>query len=144
MFHPRFRSLLLFALAACTQSPPATPSSRDVRIAPDSAAIRRDVEHLASAALEGRGTGTAGNDSAAAYIARRFESLRLAMLPNGCSSPTGPLETRCSRKYFQPFVARSAAAAHVGLPSELPSQNVVAALRGSDPALAGEYIVVGA
>ena len=42
------------------------------------------------------------------------------------------------------FVARSAAAAHAGLPSELPTQNVVALLRGSDAALAGEYIVVGA
>lgn len=107
-------------------------------------AIRRDVEHLASDALEGRGTGTAGNDSAAAYIARRFESLRLAAPPNGCSKSDGALSTRCDRKYFQPFVARSAAAAHAGLPSELPTQNVVAVLRGSDPALAGEYIVLGA
>jgi aminopeptidase YwaD len=145
MRRPVFALVLsLFALAACAPSPPATPASRDDRVAPDSTAIRRDVEHLASAALEGRGTGTAGNDSAAAYIARRFESLRLATLPNGCPSPAGPLEARCGRKYFQPFVARSAAAAHAGLPSELPSQNVVAVLRGSDPALAGEYIVIGA
>ena len=107
-------------------------------------AIRRDVEHLASDALEGRGTGTAGNDSAAAYIARRFESLHLAVLPNGCGSSDAALSSRCSRKYFQPFVARSAAAAHAGLPSELLTQNVVAMLRGSDPALAGEYIVLGA
>src|SRR5688500_17870966 len=145
MRRPVFALVLsLFALAACAPSPPATPASRDNRVAPDSSAIRRDVEHLASAALEGRGTGTAGNDSAAAYIARRFESLRLATLPNGCPTPASTLEARCGRKYFQPFVARSAAAAHAGLPSELPSQNVVAVLRGSDPALAGEYIVIGA
>ena len=145
MHRPVFALVLsLFALAACAPSPPATPASRDDRVAPDSTAIRRDVEHLASAALEGRGTGTAGNDSAAAYIARRFESLHLATLPNGCPSPAGALEARCGRKYFQPFVARSAAAAHAGLPSELPSQNVVAVLRGSDPARAGEYIVIGA
>jgi Peptidase family M28/PDZ domain len=136
--------LSLLALAACKPSPPATPASRDTRIAPDTVAIRRDVEHLSSAALEGRGTGTAGNDSAAVYIARRFESLRLATLPNGCPSPPATLAGRCGRKYFQPFIARSAAAAHVGLPSELPSQNVVAVLRGSDPSLAGEYIVLGA
>lgn len=54
------------------------------------------------------------------------------------------LAPRCTRKYFQPFIARSAAAAHAGLPSELPTQNVVAVLRGSDASLAGEYIVVGA
>jgi aminopeptidase YwaD len=145
MRRPVFALVLsLFALAACAPSPPATPTSRDDRVAPDSSAIRRDVEHLASAALEGRGTGTAGNDSAAAYIARRFESLRLTTLPNGCPSPAGTLEARCGRKHFQPFVARSAAAAHAGLPSELPSQNVMAVLRGSDAALAGEYIVIGA
>ena len=94
--------------------------------------------------LEGRGTGTAGNDSAAAYIARRFESLRLTALPHACPGPAAVPESRCGRKYFQPFVARSAAAAHAGLPSELPSQNVVAVLRGSDHALSGEYIVLGA
>jgi hypothetical protein len=145
MLRPVFLLVLLpLALVACQPTPPATSASRDSRTGPDTAAIRRDVEHLASAALEGRGTGTAGNDSAAAYIARRFESLRLAALPQGCPSPAGALESRCGRKYFQPFIARSAAAAHAGLPSELPSQNVVAVLRGSDPALAGEYIVLGA
>ena len=137
-------ALLLFAFSACQPSPPAPPSARDARATPDTVPIRRDVEHLASAALEGRGTGTAGNDSAAAYIARRFESLHLAALSNGCPSPAGVLERRCERKFLQPFVARSAAAAHAGLPSELPTQNVVALVRGSDAALAGEYIVVGA
>jgi hypothetical protein len=145
MFRPAFlHALSLFALASCQPSPPATTATRDARVNPDTMAIRRDVEQLASAAFEGRGTGTAGNDSAAAYIARRFESLRLATLPNGCQSSETALRTRCERKYFQPFVARSAAAAHAGLPSELPSQNVVAVLRGSDPALSAEYIVIGA
>ena len=145
MFRPAFSlALSIVALAACQPSPPTTTASRDARIVPDSMAIRRDVEHLASDALEGRGTGTAGNDSAAAFIAWRFESLRLATLPNGCASSDAALSARCDRKYFQPFVARSAAAAHAGLPSELPTQNVVAVLRGSDPALAGEYIVLGA
>src|SRR5688500_6856450 len=135
-------ALSLLALAACHSSPP--PVGPDARVAPDTVAIRRDVEHLASDALEGRGTGTAGNDSAAAYIARRFSSLHLATLPNGCPGSNGALQVRCDRKYFQPFIARSAAAAHAGLPSELPSQNVVALLRGSDPALANEYVVIGA
>jgi aminopeptidase YwaD len=137
-------SPLLFAVVACQPSPPAPPSARDARVSPDTVSIRRDVEHLASAALEGRGTGTVGNDSAAVYIARRFESLHLTALASGCSTPVGVLEVRCERKFLQPFVARSAAAAHAGLPSELPTQNVVALLRGSDATLAGEYIVVGA
>lgn len=145
MFRPAFSlALSLLALDACQPSTPTTTASRDVRTTADTVVIRRDVEHLASAALEGRGTGTAGNDSAAAYIARRFESLRLATLPNGCEGSDAALHARCERKYFQPFIARSAAAAHAGLPSELPSQNVVALLRGTDPALANEYVVIGA
>jgi hypothetical protein len=145
MFRPALSlPLSLLALSACQPSPPSTTASRDARIAPDTTAIRRDVEYLASAALEGRGTGTAGNDSAAAYIARRFESLRLSALPNGCEGSDAALRSRCERKYLQPFVARSAAAAHAGLPSELPSQNVVALLRGTDAALANEYVVIGA
>ena len=144
---PRPASLLLLSLlaaAACQPAPQPTPVSRDVRVTPDTVSIRRDVEHLASAALEGRGTGTAGNDSAAAYIARRFQSLRLATVANGCGNGEASVADRCQRDYFQPFIARSAAAAHAGLPSELPSQNVVALLRGSDPTLASEYVIVGA
>jgi len=91
----------------------------------DSAAILRDVAHLASDSLEGRATGSAGNDSAAAYIARRLERLGL-------------------RAELQRFTARSAAAAHSGLPGELPTQNVVAIIPGSDPALRGQYVVLGA
>ena len=96
---------------------------------PDSAAIRADVVLLAGEALEGRGTGTPGGDSAAGLIARRFGALALR--------PLAPA-------YRQPFTARSAAAAHAGKPSALPTQNVVALLPGTDPALRGQYVVVGA
>jgi hypothetical protein len=37
--------------------------------------IRSDVAYLADDRLEGRGTGTAGNDSAASWLARRHASL---------------------------------------------------------------------
>src|SRR5215210_4219684 len=101
------------ALAACRMSAAAAPAS-----APDSAAdslrIRRDIAYLAGDALEGRGTGTAGNDSAAAYIARRLSASGLA-----------PAFTE-GRRFLQPFVARSVAAAHAGLAGELPTQNVAA------------------
>jgi hypothetical protein len=46
--------------------------------------------------------------------------------------------------YLQYFTARSAAAAHAGLPSELQTQNVIAMQPGSDPALRSEYVIVGA
>src|SRR3954464_3611554 len=79
---------------------------------PDSAAIRRDVVYLASDALAGRGTGTPGNDSASAWIARRYAAMRIA--PLGASGDA----------YFQPFTAHLAP--HAGRPSTLETRNVVA------------------
>ena len=95
----------------------------------DSAAIRRDISYLASDKLEGRLTGTPGNDSAAAFIAQRYKYLRLKAPYPG---------------YLQHFVARPAAAAHSGDTAGLKTQNVVAMLEGSDPVLRNRYIVIGA
>lgn len=95
----------------------------------DSTAIHDDIAYLASDRLEGRLTGTAGNDSAAAYIARQYARLRLREGSPG---------------YLQKFVARSAADAHAGITNGRPTQNVVAILPGSDPKFAGQYIVIGA
>src|SRR6185295_3232121 len=69
-------SLVIVTLGtnAC-RGPSSVPSPAAT---PDTAAMMRDVRYLASDALEGRGTGTAGNDSAAAYIARRFAGLGLS------------------------------------------------------------------
>jgi aminopeptidase YwaD len=109
-------------LAACTTQSAPHPS-----LQPDSLAIRRDIEYLASPALAGRLTGTPGNDSAAAYLARRYASLGLT-----AASPT----------YLQHFVARPPA--HNGASPSLPTQNVFAILPGRDAALRGQYVVVGA
>src|SRR5690349_14869025 len=151
---PRSRAIRVAALllAATTAfachhpaSAPAGPSP-----APDTAALMRDVRYLASDALEGRATGSAGNDSAAAYIARRFASLGLSPAFAGDTSrlctPAGGSRhaSPCNSRFVQPFVARSVAAAHAGLPGELPTQNVAAVIRGSDPALRDEYVILGA
>ncbi len=114
------------ALPACHAAAPApapVPAS-------DSLRIRTDIAYLASDRLEGRRTGTPGNDSAAAYIARRYRALGLAAM-----TPTS---------YLQPFVARPAASAHAGHPEALPTQNVVAMLAGTDPGLRNQYVVIGA
>lgn len=95
----------------------------------DSARVQADIRYLASDALEGRGTGTAGNDSAAAFAARRYGSLRLRPLAAG---------------YLQPFEARSAVLAHSGGLASVRTQNVVAFLPGTDAALQGQVIVIGA
>ncbi|MEO5590642.1 MAG: M28 family peptidase [Gemmatimonadaceae bacterium] len=127
----RSTALALFSLlviAACATGTRAPAPSPGQPIA-DSASIRRDIAYLADDRLDGRLTGTAGNDSAAAYIARRYASLKLRAPYQG---------------YEQSFVARPAAAAHSGDTAGLKTQNVVAILKGSDPALAGSYIVIGA
>jgi hypothetical protein len=129
----RFRSTALTAIvilaagaAACA---PHRSSANAHLVRPDSTRIRADIEFLASDALEGRGTGTAGNDSAAAFAARRYQLLGL--------QPLG-------RDYLLPFAARSAMLAHSGGPAELPTQNVAGLLPGTDPALRGQVIVIGA
>lgn len=116
--------LLAIALAGCAAGRGSGGAPAGAARA-DSAAILRDVAYLASDALEGRATGSPGNDSAAAYIARRLGALGL-------------------QANLQRFTARSAAAAHSGLPGELPTQNVVAIIPGSDRALRGESVVLGA
>jgi hypothetical protein len=113
----------IVAVSACQTARTAPP----VALAPDSLAVRRDIFYLASDALAGRLTGTPGNDSAAAYIARRYAALGLRPMSAG---------------YLQRFVARPPTR---GGPSpSLPTQNVFAVLPGRDPALRGEYIVIGA
>jgi hypothetical protein len=121
------------ALLACTTAASAQRAARPPQRAPqraDSARIRADVAFLADDRLEGRFTGTAGNDSAAAYIARRFRALGLR--------PAG------GDGYLQRFVARVQTFAHAGRPFEFPTQNVVGIIPGTDPKLRGQAIVLGA
>ena len=109
----------------------------------------RDIRYLASDRLEGRGSGSAGNDSAAAYIARRFAALRLQPVvpaPSvGCGpTPSAPASSSpsCAPSYYQYFPARPAAHATAG--STLSTSNVVALLPGADPTLRNEYVILGA
>jgi hypothetical protein len=120
------------ALLLATQVAPGctvTPSRPVVPARPDSTLIRRDIGYLASDALEGRLTGSPGNDSAAAYIARRYKSLGLVEVVPG---------------YLQRFDAVSAEDAHAGRTEPRKTQNVVAVLRGTDPTVRDEFIVIGA
>ena len=137
---PCFALLASLAVSACRTAEPRT--SVDGAVA---TRIRSDIAYLADDRLEGRGTGAAGNDSAAAWLARRHAELglhpllvdtsradcRLSEIPRGCGS------------YFQYFLARGAEQAHTNAPG-LPTRNVVSVVPGSDRSLAGEYVVVGA
>ncbi|HEY6830008.1 MAG TPA: M28 family peptidase [Gemmatimonadaceae bacterium] len=111
-------------IAGCASAVRTAPSSGP---ASDSAAVVADVNYLASPALAGRLIGTPGNAEAAAYIARRYESLGLQALAAG---------------YRQPFVAHPPM--RDGPRPSIPTQNVFALIPGRDAALRGEYIVIGA
>ncbi|HLV26355.1 MAG TPA: M28 family peptidase [Gemmatimonadales bacterium] len=130
-------------LAACHASTERRP---EVAAAAVPASLQLDVEYLSDDALEGRGTGSAGNDSAAVYIARRFAALGLE--PAGgvpaASACTAASATSCPEAYLQRFTARPASDAHRGITEGRRTQNVVAILRGTDPELRDQVVVLGA
>lgn len=89
-----------------------------------------DVRFLADDRLGGRLTGTPGADTAAAYLARRFEQAGLQPSPQG---------------WLQPFIV--AADAPVAQDTDLAGAtgyNVIGVLPGSDPDLRHESVIVGA
>ena len=106
----------------------AVPVSRNLHA--QATAVSADVAFLAADRLEGRRIGSAGADSAAEYIARRFAAL-------GLTAPDGG--------WFQEFaVSPSAPAAH-GTPfGGARGRNVIGILPGSNPALREEYVIIGA
>jgi hypothetical protein len=120
----RRASLLLFvALAACRSAAPSfAPPSKP-------GGVGADIAYLASRALLGRGAGSPGNDSAAVFLARRHYALGL---PGAFSGPC-PAGQSCGWSYFQFF--RS---------DDVSGHNVGAYVRGSDPDLLREFVVVGA
>lgn len=126
----------IVAGAACQTASPLLRAGAQA----DTTLMLRDVRYLASDALEGRGTGTPGNDTARVFIARRFADLRLrpVLADSGCASMTCPLS------FVQPFTARMSGAERHGLSAALPTANVTAVIEGSDPTLRGQLVVLGA
>ena len=92
--------------------------------------VTTDLKYLADDRREGRGLGTAGLDSAGAYIARQFAQIGL--------TPAGP------DGFFQPFTVDSTApmALHTHI-AGLRTRNVVGLIPGTGR-LAGQVIVIGA
>lgn len=89
-----------------------------------------DIRYLADDALQGRMTGTAGADSAAAYLAMRFAQAGLQAGAGG---------------WLQDFpISRDAPAAQAAHVSGTVGHNVIGILPGRDPRLRNEVVVVGA
>ncbi len=116
--------IVFLALAAATAAGRLGAQSATERVG-------RDIRYLADDAQEGRGIGTAGLDSAAAYIATTFAKIGL--------KPAG------DHGFFQRFTVDSGApaAAHVPGAAGAHAKNVVALLPGSGP-LASQTLVIGA
>jgi hypothetical protein len=156
---------LLAGCSTATSNVAAGSAALSDRSDSDTTLLRRDINYLASDALEGRLTGTPGNDSAAVYIARRYGLLGLEIADDTAGRDCIPVDslarslekqtgsqvalearegTACPAPYLQPFSARSVAAAHAGLDTALATQNVVALVPGTDPVLKNQYVVIGA
>jgi hypothetical protein len=86
--------------------------------------LRTHVYQLAADSMAGRAAGTRGNWMATEYVASVFR--RLGLQPGGEDGG-----------YFQEVPVE-------GAQPEYPARNVIAVLPGSDPALRGQYVLVGA
>jgi len=122
------------AIGGCASAP--TMQVPDTEVA---ALMRSDLNYLAGRPLMGRLTGTAGNDSAATYIARRYIQLGLEPL-------FGKRECLpdCTKSYLEAFRVPHRAVDQLDVRIRDHTQNVAAMLRGTDSVLNKEYIVVGA
>ncbi len=125
--------LAVLALSACTAGSQPRPNvAASVPAALSERAERwwTDVAALSDDAMEGRGTGTAGHERAMAYVEARLRALGLQ--PGGTDG------------YRQPISVQPRAAAGAPPQPPVPTANLVAVLRGADPALRDEYVVMTA
>jgi hypothetical protein len=89
-----------------------------------------DIRFLTEDRLKGRMTGSAGADSAASYLARRFSQVGLQPAAGG---------------WFQSFtIGRDAPAARNTGTGTLVGRNVVGILPGHDPVLRNQTVILGA
>lgn len=121
------RSPFVFVLAVGTACRPAAPA-----IGPTSASavlLAADIDTLASRAFAGRQAGTAGADSAADFLARRYEHLGLrGAFHSECDSAG-----HCQPSFLGPF--------------QIPGgfgHNVGAMIPGTQPTGPREFVVIGA
>jgi hypothetical protein len=102
------------------------------------------IAALADDSMEGRRAGTASADRAAGWIAARFEALGLEPLgKDGFLLPFGFSSALLRDPHADPHAAPDSGPG-VDSTATLASANVAGLVRGTDPALAEEAVVVGA
>jgi hypothetical protein len=124
----------LAALVALTVSLEAqqmgTATHEVVRPVPPPVLPIDDIRFLSDDRLAGRMTGSPGADTAAAYVARRFQAVGLQQSAGG---------------WFQVFpISRDAPTAQIAHVGGLTGRNVIGVLPGHDPVLRNEAVIVGA
>lgn len=140
--------LLLLAGTACSRS--AVLSAPSPTPAPvDSAGVYGLLSALAADSMEGRGTGTRGGIRAATMIAAQMQAIGLTPAGDSGFLQRVPLflapSTRGPAGQLRPALAASWEALDtVPAARRLTGVNVVGILRGSDPALRDEAILVDA
>jgi hypothetical protein len=129
-------------IPAAAQSPATPGSARAAR-------VRALLVVLAADSLEGRGTGTAGATRAARFIAGRMRAIGLTpagdsgyfqRVPLALAEAGGDTVDRRRPELLASLAARDS----VPAARRLPGVNVVGVLRGADPALRAEAVLVDA
>jgi hypothetical protein len=103
------------------------------------AVVKSHLTYLTRPELAGRATGQPGSDSAAEYLASRYQAMQIA--------PASPARVctslgACGTSYFQTF-GLPAMLETIGFADNVRARNVIAAIPGTDPALANEWLVIG-
>ena len=148
------RSILPVALfvVACTR--PGSTGSTTARAVASVERTRSLLSALAADSMEGRRVGSAGEARAARFIAARFreagvepggdngyfQRLPLAQTTTRRTLPSGEVSVRTGAAVLPSFADLDT----VPVERRLTSVNVLGVLRGSDPALASEVVVIGA
>ncbi len=96
-----FRLTAVTALLAAVALAWVNQTGSSAQNAPEPERLRQHVTYLASEALEGRRTGTAGADKAAEYIAGEFA--RLGLLYPNQTAAAAKSKTVSLKEFFQPF-----------------------------------------
>lgn len=128
---PAQDSPLVRDLAPAARPIKVTPRKALAEIKPvfDPQRLKADIDWLAGPAREGRGVGTRGLDAAASYLAERLVLLGLSPLVPGASA---------ADRFFQPFTITG----ENGQP--VPVKNVIGVVPGTNPAFAGQALLVSA
>jgi len=145
---PSALASLALLLSGCASAPSSSPRMPGAPSGGASSAVdvRELITVLAADSLEGRATGTPGSAKAARYIAEQFRAAGLEAVGDSGFFQKVPLYmvTRGNGRTAPALATSWAAWDTMPADRRRPGVNVVGILRGSDPALRDQYVLVDA